>query len=81
MVSILAIILLVLTIPLIVCVESESQENPRVIRKTDIGTMKLEVFQDIVPNKAANFIDLADSEFSDEPILPSIIYNFCHPDR
>jgi cyclophilin family peptidyl-prolyl cis-trans isomerase len=51
-------------------------KNPIAIIKTNMGTMKLELFEDIAPLTAGNFISLAEKGFYDGIIFHRIIKNF-----
>ncbi len=50
--------------------------NPTAILETNLGTIKIELFQDQVPNTVANFIKLAESGFYEGTKFHRVIENF-----
>lgn len=54
----------------------ENDENPIAVIETSMGTIKVELYQDKVPNTCENFIKLANDGFYDGLVFHRIIDNF-----
>jgi len=54
----------------------ENDENPFAVIETSMGTIKVELYQDEVPNTCKNFIKLANDGFYDGLVFHRIIDNF-----
>jgi peptidyl-prolyl cis-trans isomerase B (cyclophilin B) len=53
-----------------------ASKNPVVIIKTNLGTMKAEIFQDKVPGTAENFLKYVDDKFYDGIIFHRVVKDF-----
>lgn len=51
-------------------------ENPRVLMRTSVGDVEMEVLEKLAPRTAANFLQLVDDEFYNGLIFHRVIANF-----
>lgn len=56
--------------------QNESDENPIAVIETSMGTIRVELFLDKVPNTCENFIQLANDGFYDGLVFHRVINNF-----
>ena len=78
-IGIILIILIVIIISayiLLMGTDEEPQGNPIAIINTSMGTIKVELYQDLVPNTVENFIDLANDGFYDGLVFHRVINDF-----
>jgi peptidyl-prolyl cis-trans isomerase B (cyclophilin B) len=76
LISILLVALLLIPITAMACGESESEKNPIAIMETSMGTIKFEIYNDKVPQTAANFINLASNGFFDGLTFHRVVNDF-----
>ena len=55
---------------------TEKEKNPVAVIKTNMGTMKLELYEDKMPNTTKNFVRLANSGFYNGLVFHRVIKNF-----
>lgn len=70
---ILSIVILFIAFPLLI---QAKQPNPKVLMKTSMGDITLELFPDKAPNTVENFLSYLDEKFYDGTIFHRVIKNF-----
>ena len=75
-IGILAVIAIVIIVSAVFLITRGAEENPIAVIDTSMGTIRVELYQDKVPNTCENFINYANDGFYDGLVFHRVIDDF-----
>jgi cyclophilin family peptidyl-prolyl cis-trans isomerase len=75
-IGILAVIVIVIIVSAVFLITRGAEENPIAVINTSMGTIRVELYQDKVPNTCENFINYANDGFYDGLVFHRVIDDF-----
>ena len=75
-IGILAVIAIVIIVSAVFLITRGAEENPIAVINTSMGTIRVELYQDKVPNTCENFINYANDGFYDGLVFHRVIDDF-----